>query len=242
MKNADSDAVFPFFPLSDLDMEKLSFHESTETFPLHMPDEYQFLHEAAAIEFHGTVFAAWYNNREKELQDETVIRGRRSADGGKTWSDAELIAKDPEGKLLYCPPVFGICDDQLYLLINTMVSADHMHSLDLYSFDENDQKFHFRRRSPIPFNRNSPQSRRIPRSACFAGMMNARFLCCTVRMISESIGADRFSTIFHSSTQKSIPERFPMGEIMQSATSSAPAGTPPGTVTTLQSFFPNLTQ
>ena len=76
-----------------------------------MPDEYQFLHEAAAIEFHGTVFAAWYNNREKELQGETVIRGRRSADGGKTWSDAELIAKDPEGKLLYCPPVFGICDD-----------------------------------------------------------------------------------------------------------------------------------
>ncbi len=98
MKNADSDAVFPFFPLSDLDMEKLSFHESTETFPLHMPDEYQFLHEAAAIEFHGTVFAARYNNREKELQGETVIRGRHSADGGKTWSDAELIAKDPEGK------------------------------------------------------------------------------------------------------------------------------------------------
>lgn len=77
MKNADSNAVFPFFSLSDLDMEKLSFHESTETFPLHMPDEYQFLHEAAAIEFHGTVFAAWYNNREKELQGETVIRGRR---------------------------------------------------------------------------------------------------------------------------------------------------------------------
>lgn len=155
MKNADSNAVFPFFSLSDLDMEKLSFHESTETFPLHMPDEYQFLHEAAAIEFHGTVFAAWYNNREKELQGETVIRGRRSADGGKTWSDAELIAKDPEGKLLYCPPVFGICDDQLYLLINTMVSADHMHSLDLYSFDEKDRKFHFRRRSPIPFKLNT---------------------------------------------------------------------------------------
>ncbi len=30
-----------------------------------------------------------------------------------------------------------------------------MHSLDLYSFDENDQKFHFRRRSPIPFKLNT---------------------------------------------------------------------------------------
>ncbi len=72
-----------------------------------MPDEYQFLHEAAAIEFHGTVFAAWYNNREKELQGETVIRGRRSADGGKTWSDAELIAKDPEGKRCIVLPFSG---------------------------------------------------------------------------------------------------------------------------------------
>lgn len=120
-----------------------------------MPDEYHFLHEAAVIEFHGIIFTAWYNNREKELQGETVIRGRRSADGGKTWSDAELIAKDPEGKLLYCPPVFAICDDQLYLLANTMVSADHMHSLELYSFDEKDQKFHFRWSRAIPFKLNT---------------------------------------------------------------------------------------
>lgn len=154
-KNAGTNAPFPFLSLSEIDTEKLSFSSSTETFCFHMPDEYRFLHESAVIEFHGTVFTAWYNNWENELQGETVIRGRRSEDGGSTWSDVELIAKDPEGKLQYCPPVFGICDDQLYLLINTMVSADHMHSLDLYSFNEKDQKFHFCRRHPIPFKMNT---------------------------------------------------------------------------------------
>lgn len=154
-KNATTSDAFPFLSLSDLDTEKLPFPESTETFPIQLPDEYQFLHETAVIEFHGTFFAAWYNNREKELQGETVIRARRSADGGKSWSDAELIAKDPEGRLMYCPPVFGVCDDQLYLLANTMVSADHMHSLELYSFDENDQRFHFRWSRAIPFKLNT---------------------------------------------------------------------------------------
>lgn len=154
-KNATTSDAFPFLSLSDLDTEKLPFPESTETFPIQLPDEYQFLHETAVIEFHGTFFAAWYNNREKELQGETVIRARRSADGGKSWSDAELIAKNPEGGLMYCPPVFGVCDDQLYLLANTMVFADHMHSLELYSFDENDQRFHFRWSRAIPFKLNT---------------------------------------------------------------------------------------
>jgi len=49
----------------------------------------------------------------------------------------------PDQKLLYCPPVYGICDDTLYLLCNTMVSADHMHSMEFYRYDESDGKFHF---------------------------------------------------------------------------------------------------
>ena len=117
--------------------------------------EYLFLHETAIIGYHGTLFAAWYNSPAEELKGHTPIRGARSFDGGKTWSAPELIAYDPSGKLLYCPPVFGICDDTLYLLCNTMVSADHMHSLEFYRYDESDEKFHFLRSEPIPFKLNT---------------------------------------------------------------------------------------
>ena len=117
--------------------------------------EYRFLHEAAIIGYHGALFASWYNCPAGELKGYTPIRGARSSDGGKTWTEPEDIAFDPNGKLLYCPPVYGICDDTLYLLCNTMVSADHMHSMEFYRYDESDGKFHFFRSDPIPFKLNT---------------------------------------------------------------------------------------
>lgn len=120
-----------------------------------MPDEYQFLHELAVIEFHGTIFVSWYNNRRSELSGYTPIRERRSHDGGKTWTAPMLVAHDPEQKLLYCPPVYAVCDDTLYLLINTMVSADHMHSLEIYHYNEKDETFHLIRSMMLPFKLNT---------------------------------------------------------------------------------------
>ena len=117
--------------------------------------EYRFLHEAAIIGYHGTLFASWYNCPAGELKGYTPIRGARSSDGGKTWTEPEDIAFDPNGKLLYCPPVYGICDDTLYLLCNTMVSADHMHSLEFYRYDEAAGKFRFLRSEPLPFKLNT---------------------------------------------------------------------------------------
>lgn len=121
-----------------------------------LPDEeFSFLHEAAIIEYHGTLFAAWYNCPKIELIGRTPIRGRRSSDGGQTWSDVEIWAEDSTGRLISCPPVFGICNDTLYMLTNTMVSADHMHSLDLYRYDEQKRKFDFLWSRPIPFKLNT---------------------------------------------------------------------------------------
>ncbi|MBM4079918.1 MAG: hypothetical protein FJ278_09480 [Planctomycetes bacterium] len=54
--------------------------------------EYQFLHESAAL-FHGdALFVFWNNARVDECAPDQVFRGRRSQDGGRTWSEPEMIA------------------------------------------------------------------------------------------------------------------------------------------------------
>ena len=46
----------------------LKDNSETEIYEVAGPDDkYAFLHEAAIIEYHGTLFAAWYNCEEKEL-------------------------------------------------------------------------------------------------------------------------------------------------------------------------------
>jgi len=139
-----------------LDAEKLEILPGVEASWVFKPTkEHAFLHETAIISYHGILFASWYNCQENELEGQTIIRGKRSNDGGKTWSDVEVLAEDPDGKIMYCPPVYGICHDTLYLMVNQMVSADHIHSLDLYRFDEADGEFHFRWSKPIPFKLNT---------------------------------------------------------------------------------------
>lgn len=114
-----------------------------------------FLHESAIIEYEGVLYASWYNCKKNELVGYTPIAGRRSYDGGKTWTDAEIIAEDKTEKILYCPPVYGICDGKLYMLMNQMVSADHMHALDLFVLNKGTDKFEFLWSRPIPFKLNT---------------------------------------------------------------------------------------
>lgn len=140
----------------DLDIDQLSYYPAVTTVPLHLPDEeYLFQHENAIIIWHGIIFCAWYNCPENELAGFTPIRGKFSRDGGKSWSKTEILVSDPDGKLICCPPVFGICDDELYLLANTMVGADLIHSMEFYKFDPTDEKFHFLKSEPLPFKLNT---------------------------------------------------------------------------------------
>ena len=123
-----------------------------------MPDEdYRFLHEAAITEFEGTLFASWYNCREKELSGHTPIRGKRSSDGGKTWSDIEIIDErsGDRDNVLYCPPVYGICEGKLYLFANEMVAPDRIHALNLYIYEKKQDKFIKLWSRPIPFKLNT---------------------------------------------------------------------------------------
>jgi len=136
--------------------EKIERDGCVDTYKVHMPeDEYQFLHEAAIIEYHGTLFASWYNCPDTELHGRTPIRGRRSKDGGKTWSDVEIVADCADGGILYCPPVYGVCDDKLYLFLNEMVGPDLVHGVDLFVFDEEKDAFVKLWSRPIPFKLNT---------------------------------------------------------------------------------------
>lgn len=129
---------------------------NTETISVHEPDErFAFLHEAAIIEYHGVLYASWYNCPKNELKGFTPICGKRSYDGGKTWTDLEIICENKTEKILYCPPVYGICDDKLYMIVNQMVAPDYIHSLDLYLLNNETKEFEFLWSRPIPFKLNT---------------------------------------------------------------------------------------
>ncbi|MBQ6824518.1 MAG: exo-alpha-sialidase [Clostridia bacterium] len=127
-----------------------------ETVSVHEPDQqFGFLHEAAIIEYHGVLYASWYNCPKHELQGYTPICGKRSRDGGKSWSELEILCEEKTGKLLYCPPVYGICDDTLYMFVNQMVAPDHIHALDLYRLNNESGRFERLWSRPIPFKLNT---------------------------------------------------------------------------------------
>ena len=98
--------------LNGLNVEEIQADGNVCTYEVSYPsEEFGFLHEAAIIKYHGALFAAWYNCQRLELNGRTPIRFTRSFDDGRTWSEVKTVVEDPEGKILYCPPVFGICED-----------------------------------------------------------------------------------------------------------------------------------
>ncbi len=144
--------------LGDIDIGLLEKDKNVRTYAVTLPptDGYEFLHESAIIEYNGKLIATWYNNvKPVELIGETPIRFAVSDDDGKTWSSPTTIANDESGKILFCPPVFGIDNGKLYMLMNQMVYPDHIHSLDLYEYNEEKNEFNMLWSRPIPFKLNT---------------------------------------------------------------------------------------
>lgn len=140
----------------DIDCAALPAYPGQETHTVCLPnEEFLFLHEAAVMPFHGKLYAAWYNNPEIELNGYTPIRGSVSADGGKSWSPIRIVAEDRSGAILYCPPVFAVYGERLYMFLNEMVSADHIHSFDLYVLEEESGGWRLLWRRPVPFKLNT---------------------------------------------------------------------------------------
>jgi hypothetical protein len=56
--------------------------------------EYQFLSGPCIVVHKGRLFACWTNSRRDEDPSEELVRGRWSDDGGRTWSNPEVVAGD----------------------------------------------------------------------------------------------------------------------------------------------------
>jgi hypothetical protein len=93
-------------PLAALRADELPFPDGIQHVRVESSDsdQYKFLHDPA-IEVHkGELFAAWYNCPQQEIVGESLIRSRRSTDGGKTWGALEVIASDTSGDGTYYVP------------------------------------------------------------------------------------------------------------------------------------------
>ncbi|TVS14724.1 MAG: exo-alpha-sialidase [Planctomycetaceae bacterium] len=100
-------------------------------------EEYRFLHDNAVVWHGDTLFAAWYNCPSGEIVGSSSIRGRRSRDGGKTWSQVEVIASDHQGEgIFYVPIAFHSHRDTLYGYVTTMVGHDLVVNCEVYVLDE----------------------------------------------------------------------------------------------------------
>lgn len=101
-------------------------------------DRCQFLHDPA-VEFHeGKLSAAWNNCPEQEIVGESLIRGRRSEDGGRTWGGLEVIASDTSGDGTYHVPAQLLSHGGvLHAFVGTMKGGhDLIKSCAVYVLDE----------------------------------------------------------------------------------------------------------
>ena len=130
------------------DLEK-RFEKSVETlkkFPQQEPegmtkylvqdgqtDILPFLHDTAISEYNGKLYLAWYNSTNAEICGCSLIRGRYSEDGGKTWSEPYgVIGEITEAEEHYVPVNFFAHNGKFYAVITQMVGKNMTVSLDLY--------------------------------------------------------------------------------------------------------------
>jgi len=104
--------------------ESLRYPEGTVDVVVHRAgaDGYGFLHDAAIVQHKGDLFAAWYNCPGGEIEEESLIRGRTSLDGGRSWSQPEVVASDARGEGIFYVPVALLSHEGiLYAYVSNMV-------------------------------------------------------------------------------------------------------------------------
>ena len=142
-----------------LDIRNLPMHPDAEAQIIQRPDEkYSFLHDCMITKYHGKIYTAWYNCPKGEMQEDSVIRGRISADDGRSWSEVKTFAQDHDQNFMYVPPSFGICpqNGHLYLIATRMVGPDLVHDFEIFELDEATETFHSVRRIDHAFLPNTP--------------------------------------------------------------------------------------
>jgi len=105
-------------PPIPLDVEKIPFAEGVEHRTIHRPSEdgYKFLHGAAIVEHKGVMYANWANSPVNENGPHETLQGKRSSDGGVTWSELEVIGPGFEGKERHSHGVLLVHKDELWTI------------------------------------------------------------------------------------------------------------------------------
>ncbi len=100
------------------DVTKIPFVNGIEHRTIHRPapDDYKFLHGAAIVEHRGVMYANWANSPVNENGPHETLRGKRSRDGGRTWSELEVIAPGFEGNERHSHGVLFVHQGELWTI------------------------------------------------------------------------------------------------------------------------------
>jgi hypothetical protein len=159
------------FPSED----NLSYPAGTTDVMVHRAgsDSLSFLHDAAIVAHNNVLFAAWYNCPSGEMEGASLIRGRRSADGGLTWSEPEVIASDQEKKgIMYVPVTFLSWKGALYAFVANMEGgADRVTRCEIFKLNEENNTWNSSGFITGPFIPNCPPVRMSNNNFIMAGRM-----------------------------------------------------------------------
>ena len=95
-------AIYPLWSGDSIpgDPTQIPFVHAVEHSTIHRPADHQhkFLHGAAIVAYKGVLYANWANSPTNENGPHETLQGCRSIDGGKTWSELEVIGPGFKGK------------------------------------------------------------------------------------------------------------------------------------------------
>lgn len=155
--------------------ESLNFPDGATDVMVHRSgaDGYHFLHDAAIVQHQGTLLAAWYNCPRGEMVGQSLIRGRRSPDGGRTWSDVEVIAGDRQHQgIMYVPVAFLSLGSTLYAFVTNMKGGpDLVYDCEAFVLDAQAQAWASRGFIAGPFLPNCAPQRLADGDFVMAGRM-----------------------------------------------------------------------
>lgn len=139
-------------------------------------DQYHFLHDAVIVVHREMFMAGWYNCPEREIEDESLIRARRSHDGGKTWSSLEVVASDRAGEgVFYVPVQFLSHHGTLHAYVGKMKGGhDRIVSCAVYELDEDNGTWLPRGEIADLFLPNTTPFRMVSGDFIMAGRMASR--------------------------------------------------------------------
>ncbi len=105
-------------PAIPTDVTQIPFAEGVEHRTIHEPAETdpKFLHGAAIVQHKNVLYANWANSPTNENGPHETLRGRRSRDGGKTWSAMEIIGPGFETKERHSHGVLLVHNDEVWTI------------------------------------------------------------------------------------------------------------------------------